>query len=117
MHVGLFIDFATDRILEAFTGFDESRDRRIAALGPAALPAEQAAISIFDPPDYGRIDAGKYFARALAISANAGIAADLRLCREPADAAVTLLRMPKNECARVGRQIGFIGRQLRAQVA
>ena len=63
-NIGLFKDFPTNRVLEAFAGLNESCNRRVASFRPACLSAQQAAVACRDQYDNRRVYTRKYLAAA-----------------------------------------------------
>ena len=81
LYVGLLVDFAAYRVLEAFTGFGKAGDSRVPALRPARLPTEKAAIAVRHEHDDCRIDPREYLSPAFRIDADSRVSTRLRSSR------------------------------------
>src|SRR4029077_16695789 len=101
---GLFADFAGNRLLKAFARLDETRERRMLALGPDRLAAQQGVIAIGHQHDDGGIRAREVRGVAVWRDAAAHMATVLAARRAAAEAAETVSTVPVQDAAGIGKQ-------------
>ena len=73
--VRFFVNLATDGVLKALTGLDESCDRRITSFWPVCLSTEKTVFAMGHEHDDRRIDTRKNLLAAIVTGTPPGIAA------------------------------------------
>ena len=103
----LLKDLAGHRLFPGFARFDEAGERRIHALGPDLLAAQQGAVAVMYQHDHRRVGARKIAGAAVGVGAIALVAAFGADGGAAADTAKSMAGVPEHQAAGIGHHGAF----------